>query len=314
MKILLFIFLPAFLFSHGLPFSQTFDFFPIQDGNIWVYSSAISSPSDNYFFVKIIKKENLFYTMNYFGSGENFEVTKKGNEIFFSTEKEKFLIYEFEKGSIWHIPDTLSINTPCVAGSYIGVAESEITYSTPAGIFNNCFRILWDNPCKDAGIVEEIFCPDVGLIKRVENRIFGTFSYELIYAYVNGITYGYPSLSINSGVSPEFIFNENCIKIELKNNTNKELNLIFPTSQIFDIILENENGEILYQWSYGQSFLQVITNKVIAPYDNFEISVFVSFPDLGKGVYYLKTIIPVTQINSINTKKPLINYFPIFKY
>jgi hypothetical protein len=311
MKYLWLLIIPSFLIGHSIPFSEIIDFLPVQDGNIWVYSAS-SPSSENYFFIQVHKKDNSYYISNYFFSDEDFEIIKKDTQVFLSTEKEKFLLYDFEDGSIWHIPEGISVETPCIAGSFLGVTESNFEFSAVAGIFNNCIRILWDNPCKDAGIIEEVFAPNVGLIKRVENRIFGTFSYELVYANINGMTYGNASVSLNIGASPEFIFEKNLINIELKNNTNKELNLTFPTTQIFDIILENEQGEEVYKWSSGQQFLQVLTGRRVMPYSSLNLSVLVSFPKLEKGMYYLKVLILASQINSIPIKKPLTTTITIY--
>ncbi len=311
MKYFLLLIIPSFLLGHTIPFSEFLDFFPIQEGNIWVYSASTSF-SEDYFFIQVYKKDNSLFISNYFNSKEDFEIIKRESEVFFATEKEKFLLYEFEKGSIWHIPENISIKTPCISDSFLGLTESDFTYSTLGGVFNDCVRVLWDNPCKDAGIIEEIFAPEVGLIKRVENRIFGTYSYELVYANVNGISYGNASISLDTGIFPEYISYQNLVKIELKNNTNKELNLTFPTTQIFDIILENEQGEEVYKWSSGQEFLQVLTGRRILPYSSMNLSILVSFPKLEKGMYYLKILIPVFQINSIPVKRPLMTIITVY--
>lgn len=313
MKQIVFLFFSSFLIAHEMPFSQYYDFFPIQDENVWVYSANLPNQNDNYFFIQAQKKGDSFFIYNYFRTDEDFEIFKKANEVFFGTEKEKFLIYDFEKNAFWHIPEKISIKTPCIADSYIGVIEDNITFSTPAGIFNGCIRVLWDSPCKDSGIIEEVFAPNVGLLRRVENRIFGTLSFNLIYAYVNGVVYGKPTISISGGISPEYLADSNLVNIQIYNNTSKEMLLTFPTSQIYDLILENENGDLLYQWSNDQSFIPAITNKAIAPYDQLNYSILVQFPKLEKGMYYLKITVPVAQINSIPSKNPLLILIPVYR-
>lgn len=313
MLTIVFIIFSSFLIAHEMPFSQYYDFFPVQDQNFWVYSANLPNQSDSYFFIQTQKKGDSFFIYNYFRTDEDFEIFKKGNEIYFGTKKEKFLIYDFEKDSFWHIPEKISIETPCIADSYIGIIEDNLAFSTPAGVFNGCVRVLWDSPCKDSGIIEEVFAPNVGLLRRVENRIFGTFSYNLIYAYVNGVVYGKPSFSISGGISPEFLSDSNLVNIQIYNNTSKEMLLTFPTSQTFDLILENENGDLLYKWSDGQTFIQVLTNKSIAPYNQLNYSSLVQFPELEKGMYYLKITIPASQINSVPLKNPLLISIPVYK-
>lgn len=313
MKTIIFIMLSSFLIAHEMPFSQYYDFFPSQDENVWVYSANLPKQSENYFFIQTQKKGNSFFIYNYFRTDEDFEIIKKGNEVFFRTDKEKFLIYDFEKDSFWHIPENISIKTPCIADSYVGIIEDNLSFSTPVGVFNGCVRVLWDSPCKDSGIIEEVFAPNVGLIRRVENKIFGTLSYNLIYAYVNGVVYGSPSISISGGIFPEYLSDINLVNIQIYNNTSKEVLLTFPTSQTFDLILENENRDLLYLWSNDQSFIPVITKKLIAPYNLLNYSILVQFPKLEKGTYYLKITIPASQINSMPLKNPLLISIPIYR-
>ncbi len=311
MKVFLFILLSPLLMGHTIPFTEVLNYFPIREGNIWIYSLDMFS-KEEYIIVETIKGENKIFFKNYFFAKEKLEFERQGNYVYINTEKGKFLIYKFEEDGIWHIPEFISIDPPCLNDSYLGVVEKGFTFSSPAGNFTNCIRILWDTPCYDAGILEEVFAPNVGLIRRVVNSLFGPLSYELIYASVDGVIYGELSYSFSGGVFPGLVKGENIINFEFKNNSSKEIVLTFPTSQTYDFILQNQNGDILYRWSEGKSFLEVITAKTIPPLGKWEEVIKVSFPEVDQGIYNLKIIIPATLINSYPIRESISSNIYIF--
>ncbi len=311
MVVFLFILIPSLLIGHTIPFTEVLEYFPLKEGNIWIYSLDMFSNKE-YLVVEAVKEDSKIFLKNYFFSKEKLEFERQGNYVYINTEKGKFLIYKFEEDGIWHIPEFISLDPICLNDSYLGVVEKGFAFSSPIGVFTNCIRILWDSPCYDAGILEEVFAPDVGLIRRVEDSYIGPLSYELIYAYVNGVIYGELSFSFEGGVFPEFIKGENIINFEFKNNTSKEIVLTFPTSQTYDFILQNQNGDILYKWSEGKSFLEVLTAKTIPPFGKWEEIIKVSFPEVDKGIYNLKIIIPATLINSYPIKEPISSSIYIF--
>lgn len=66
--------------------------------------------------------------------------------------------------------------------------------------------------------------------------------------------------------SYRWIFEPVKITMEIKNNNQENFALLrFPTTQLYDIIIEKSNGQIIYQWSDSMSFNQVITEILIFP-------------------------------------------------
>jgi len=53
--------------------------------------------------------------------------------------------------------------------------------------------------------------------------------------------------------------------MRLINNSDEEVRLAFPTSQIFDFLIESTDGRISYSWSSDKMFLQVITERELGP-------------------------------------------------
>src|SRR5262249_60110424 len=46
-------------------------------------------------------------------------------------------------------------------------------------------------------------------------------------------------------------------------NTSVPVELTFPTSQIYDLNIANDNGAVVYQWSADKSFATVITKLTL---------------------------------------------------
>ena len=46
------------------------------------------------------------------------------------------------------------------------------------------------------------------------------------------------------------------IQLHLYNNSERDMSITFPTSQMFDFTIKNEKGKVVYRYSVGKSFLQ----------------------------------------------------------
>jgi hypothetical protein len=63
-----------------------------------------------------------------------------------------------------------------------------------------------------------------------------------------------------------WLFDKIDITLTLTNTGNESANISFPTFQFFDIIVVNhQKTRIVYVWSYGQMFPQMIINATITP-------------------------------------------------
>ncbi|MFQ5895136.1 MAG: BsuPI-related putative proteinase inhibitor [Nitrospinota bacterium] len=55
------------------------------------------------------------------------------------------------------------------------------------------------------------------------------------------------------------------VTLEVTNRTREAVRLTFPTSQRFDLTLEDAAGQEVWRWSQGRFFLQVIGEQVLKP-------------------------------------------------
>jgi hypothetical protein len=55
------------------------------------------------------------------------------------------------------------------------------------------------------------------------------------------------------------------VALEVSNNSHEAIHLTFPTSQRFDLSLEDETGKEVWRWSQGRLFLQMMGEEVLKP-------------------------------------------------
>lgn len=92
-------------------------------------------------------------------------------------------------------------------------------------------------------------------------------------------------------------------RLILKNTGEKTRELEFNSSQKYDFILENEQGEIVKKWSEGKMFAQVITRLDLEPGATEYFEDEISIDNLQSGSYYLYGIIPAgEEITTRRTK------------
>jgi len=94
------------------------------------------------------------------------------------------------------------------------------------------------------------------------------------------------------------------ITMEIKNNNDENFALLrFPTTQLYDIIIEKPNGIKIYQWSDSQNFIPVITEILIFPGETSKWDFswnqkghflkFIPLHFLLPGEYRIKAILPL---------------------
>ena len=90
------------------------------------------------------------------------------------------------------------------------------------------------------------------------------------------------------------------MKLVLRNNGNEAVTLRFNTSQRYDFIVRSEDDEVIWQWSHGKAFLQVIGEKKIDPHDELVFEeTWMQVDNNGNkvegGVYWVEGIVTCVQ-------------------
>jgi hypothetical protein len=204
---------------------------------------------------------------------------------------------------------------PCNKGVSV-IAAKGLVLEVPAGVFRDVIRLDFDmqSGCADAGIMSQWYARDVGIIQWEENSFTGPRQYKLIKATVGGTTY--PDDMTAKGLSmvgnldryqywvdmmppgyrnPVMVF-----RGALINNTDTDVNLLFPSGQTYDAIVYDEKGNEVTRWSLGMAFIQMIRQVVISPgerlafQDTLELAYAPDNTPLEPGNYTVELIITST--------------------
>lgn len=136
-------------------------------------------------------------------------------------------------------------------------AEPPFPFITSALVLR--YRVL---NCADAGVTEEQYAPNVGLIQRTVTTIAGPRTYSLVRAQVGAL-----SVQPESGARTTLTLQEpsatgeRIARLEIRINGPEPFPLHFNSSQEFDFALRNAAGQIVWTWSADKSFLQVIRDE-----------------------------------------------------
>jgi len=200
---------------------------------------------------------------------------------------------------------------PCNVGDII-IAEKDASLTVTAGTFNQVIRLDLETSCSDAGITHIWFAKNVGIIQWTELNIAGDVTYQLQEASIDGklihmaenisITYQFPESKIWINPIPP-LPNEiptATLGLEIVNHLNHDLNYHFGSSQLIDIIVRNELGELVTQWSRDKMFLTVVNDVVISTGETLRVTEMIELIDesgevLAPGKYEFEILLAVDR-------------------
>ncbi|TLS38171.1 BsuPI-related putative proteinase inhibitor [Pseudalkalibacillus caeni] len=90
-----------------------------------------------------------------------------------------------------------------------------------------------------------------------------------------------PSLDLMSSEKSSFVF-----QYQIKNQTEQVQQITFPSSQQYDYVLKDKNGDALKQYSEGKMFTQAVKQVELAQAESMEFEIELS--DLKPGTYTLE--------------------------
>ncbi|MGQ9917561.1 MAG: BsuPI-related putative proteinase inhibitor [Bryobacteraceae bacterium] len=235
-------------------------YLPLDEGNLWLYHGNGGS-----FVIEVGRSAefhgNLYHAVRgLVGSGEAWLRNDAEGRILMWDEgagEERVLL---DPAS----PEGHAYRTwadPCNREALIETRNGR--YSGPVGEFDFALVVRYrPGPCVDVGLDSEYWLPWVGLLRRVRITIAGPRQHDLVYARLGGVTYvrapetGFALSLIPSG-------NTLLAVITLRHTLAWPLTLHFSSSQRFDIIAYDSNGNEFYQWSHGKLFLTVMGEETV---------------------------------------------------
>ena len=149
------------------------------------------------------------------------------------------------------------------------IAEKNVSLFVDAGRFENTVRLSFEGPCADGGLLDAVFAPGVGLVSYTEQSIAGPVKTEIVSGNVDGVVYPlftgiemraeFPAGTVLSNVQDKV-----SAYITLSNNSNRAETFVFPSSQLFAIVIFDAKGEEVNRWSANKRFMMAIQEVEIA--------------------------------------------------
>lgn len=162
-------------------------YFPLQQGNVWIYRIDGANPAENvYWKIEVLSKEGSDAIVRYqltwfreicpndanlkdFGNIIDVELPDINGDTssflpYYRFDEDRFIRFDFYRG----FPEFCEITRGgCNNYVYVDIMRN-ITIDTPIGIFNDCIKLDLGNKCSDGGTILEYWCPNIGMVKWIE--------------------------------------------------------------------------------------------------------------------------------------------------
>ena len=132
--------------------------------------------------------------------------------------------------------------------------------------------------CADAGLLQEVFVPGIGLVRRTMQTIGGPREMVLVEAVVGSTIHPDRRFSVALSLDrPRYVANlmppvdpERAVPVLradliIRNTTIEPLEITTPSGPQFDFEIRDEEGDIVYRWSDGRAFTQALTIIDLSP-------------------------------------------------
>jgi hypothetical protein len=133
----------------------------------------------------------------------------------------------------------------------------------PAGTFGNVLEIRYRTfDCADAGVQQEQYAENIGMVRRVNQSFAGPVTFDLVSARVGKLRLE----SVAGGqfkVTAEPAADQLAITMTLE--TPESVNLWFPSGQEYDLLIFDANGRGIWRWSIDKTFLQALHQTSLGP-------------------------------------------------
>jgi hypothetical protein len=242
------------------------DFFPLETGNEWVYRESGAGAQ---FQIRVgapaLIGGQVYYTVHGYGV-EPLLVRRGADGALYARDEERdgeVLLTSFrgEQGDWFRAP----YRTCEQEGQ---AQERPANYQGPAGRFASTLRVRYRTlGCADAGVEEELYAENLGMLTRVVSTFAGPRTAHLIYARVgkftliadDGVTFDL-ALSPVAGPDPKL---RATMRLAVRGSTPHQL--VFPSSQEYEITLKNADGLVLWRWSDGRVFTPAVRTVELGP-------------------------------------------------
>ena len=245
----------------GLAAGLRADFLPLQPGNQWVYRSSGRICCDT-MTLEVARTEtfdgHVYSLVKGFRSGDAWlRVTENDDLVEWDpTQKAEKTWVKFRAAE--RQPYETAMDT-CTASA--SVASRAANLDGPLGKFDWALAIDYKPKCADAGLEQEYYLPDVGLVRRVEQSIAGPVTWDLVYARVGGFSvFSAPEVAFGLSLDRAvYAPGANLTaRITLRNSQSEPLRMVFSSGQTYDLVIRDGKGQEVWKWSTGRVFTMAL--------------------------------------------------------
>ena len=280
----------AALFSLSLHAS---DYFPLKTGNRWIYRSARGSEFTIEVGTPVLVNEKEYHSVR--GYGVDRMYLRQGDDgalyALNTDTRDEVLVASF--GGDVKVPYPVQWGT-CKQMAEPG--ERPVVLDGPIGHYESGKEIRYSaSTCADAGLEQEVYLENIGLARRTMTTIAGPVAFELVSARVGrSVIETRPNTAVRLRLD-EVTFSKAPMQLrgELTLSVNEAgpVELVFPSSQRYDLALRDASGREVYRWSADRMFLTVEARVIVDA--EYRVAVEAEVPSLPEGRYTLEAWLTV---------------------
>ncbi len=263
-------------------------FFPLQPGNQWIYRVG-EGPVRDVRIAEVTRAETID-GLEYF----QYRGIQGGTALLRMTAANK-LVRRNADGT-----ESLWVDFAASEGAAFATALEECTVRGRVESRQAKIELLdrrWEDgiqvaytgsPCADAGVLEDVYLPGLGLARRTYQSFTGPRRYQLVYARIGNATvltsgeYSF-RIHLDQNIYPPRA--DIHLRLTLENRTKEPLQLVFNSGQSFDFAIRNVARETVYLWSANKLFPAVIREAAVTGEMSWNVTEAV---DLKPGEYLLE--------------------------
>jgi hypothetical protein len=254
--------------SNGLR-ADTSDYFPLEVGNSWLYHLTDSglADGDRYRSISVDGTESVgdlrYFDVSYFGRTVLLRADTNGSIVMLDRQsgtEQPWLAFSQPEGATF---DT-TIDR-CSSSGRIVSRDAGIT--VPAGEFTGSVQMTFAGNCADAGITQQFYAPEVGLLSHEETSIAGPRRWDLVYYRAGVRNASRPELSFTMALDAARYDPGSTagVRLTLRSTNPEPLLLQFPSSQTYDLKIYDSSGKTVYTWSASRAFAQIFREEKFGP-------------------------------------------------
>lgn len=134
-----------------------------------------------------------------------------------------------------------------------------VPYSGPVGEWKNASEIRYTSSCNDAGLLQQVEVPGLGIVQRTTSSFAGPVVSELVYARLsNGKVLHGKDLIFTVDPEQAQPGADQIIRLKLKLQNNlAPFRIAMPSGQDYDALIRDASGKTVAQWSDGRFFTEI---------------------------------------------------------